>query len=92
MTPGHIALVPRPTPLTTDVRGWLATFARRSFLAAFAEEDADDILNEVQEVCRPDAYWNDERPGMGSEGGAGKEGWEIMYVRLRGTARWEGSK
>jgi hypothetical protein len=91
MTPGEIALVPRPTPLTTDLRGWLETFARRSFLSALEEKEADAILDEVQEACRPDAYWNDASPGMGSQKGAsGKEGWEIMYVRLRGTARWEG--
>lgn len=46
-------------------------------------------MNEVQEICRIDNYWNDSTPGSGIKSGAeeeGQAGWEIMYVRLRGTA------
>lgn len=64
-----IALIPRPTPLPTDVRGWLETFAG-SFLAAMPEGDRGSFLDEVCAALQPalcDA--------------SGK--WTADYVRLR---------
>lgn len=56
-------------------------------LAKFSDEDADEVMNEVQEMCRVDSYWLDgpEVDSSDNQGGA-KEGWEVMYVRLRGLA------
>jgi hypothetical protein len=89
----NIALFPRPTALPGDLVGWLHTFARKTFFQNYSTEEQDRLLNEVQEICRPDNYWNDSYPGSGAagagsekSGGEAKEGWEIMYVRLRGTA------
>jgi len=95
MIPGDIKLVPRPTPLPSDLRDWLNTFVRGTFFASFGDEDTEVSLSEVEEMCRPDAYWSLDNPGMGmkpDEGiGALQEsstyGWEIMYVRLRGIAK-----
>lgn len=57
------------------------------------------MMHEVADICRPDSYWNNAYPGTGAdapsrsqnkeEGGEKTEGWEIMYVRLRGSARKE---
>ncbi|KAK8865596.1 hypothetical protein IAR55_000740 [Kwoniella newhampshirensis] len=93
LTPQNVQLVPRPTPLPTSLRGWLVTFARNSFLSSFSDQEADEIMDQVSEICRVDNYWSDENPGVGvtSQGqekqvGKGQEGWEVMYVRLRGVA------
>ncbi|TXT04927.1 hypothetical protein VHUM_04010 [Vanrija humicola] len=88
MTPGSVALYPRPTPLTTDLVGWLTTFARNTFLAGLPSSEADALMQEVADICRPDSYWNDAAPGDATNAAntAGKDGWEIMYVRLRGIA------
>jgi len=89
MEPGDIVLVPRPTPLPTDLLGWLQTFARNTFFASWNEEEAQKLMEEAAEICRPDNYWCNAEPGTGRkqpEGGVADEGWEIMYVRLRGTA------
>ncbi len=95
MTPGEITLVPRPSPLTTDLRGWLQTFVRSTFFAPFEDAKADQYITEVENTCRPDAYWSVENPGMGlkpveeaaaAARGASTHGWEVMYVRLRGVA------
>ena len=87
----NIALFPRPTALPGDLKGWLDTFARKTFFVQFDKEEQDRLIHEVQEICRPDNYWNDSYPGSGASGrssadDAAKDGWEIMYVRLRGTA------
>jgi hypothetical protein len=55
-------------------------------LTGFNDKDADDIMEEVQEMCRVDSYWRDEEDGEAGEGGKAKEGWQVMYVRLRGVA------
>ncbi|WVQ85734.1 hypothetical protein IAT38_007901 [Cryptococcus sp. DSM 104549] len=87
LTPSNVHLVPRPTPLPTSLEGWLKTFARNSFLSTFSDEDAAAIMHETAELSRVDAYWSDENVGMGVPGKAGgEEGWEVMYVRLRGVA------
>lgn len=84
-----IELVPRPNPMQTDLKGWLETFALHTFFAQFDTEDADRALDEVVEICRPDCFWSDARPGdsVGEEPSPGyAQGWQIMYVRLRGVA------
>ncbi|CAK9783536.1 S-adenosyl-L-methionine-dependent methyltransferase [Cutaneotrichosporon oleaginosum] len=91
MQPQQVHLVPRPTPLSTDMVGWLKTFARNTFMAEFDQKEADEMMKEVSEMTRPDAFWCDSAPGTGmvaaSTCGQGcASGWEIMYVRLRGIA------
>lgn len=87
----NIALFPRPTPLPGDLVGWLQTFVRNTFFAQFDAEEQERLMYRVQEIARVDNYWNNSTPGSGVKGaqgvvGKGEEGWEIMYVRLRGTA------
>lgn len=90
LQPGEVALYPRPTPLPTDIVGWVTTFARSTFFAAFSDNEANELMKEVQELCRPDAYWSVETPGRGMISTDSKsDGWEIMYVRLRGMARFQ---
>ncbi|WRT65997.1 uncharacterized protein IL334_002948 [Kwoniella shivajii] len=90
LTPQTVQLVPRPTPLPTSLRGWLDTFARNSFLSSLNDEDAGQVLDEVVELSRVDNYWSEKNPGVGlrsnSDSDEGKDGWEVMYVRLRGVA------
>ncbi|KAL7423583.1 hypothetical protein Q5752_001163 [Cryptotrichosporon argae] len=88
LVPGPAALHPRPTPLPTDLAGWLTTFVRGSFLAGFDAAKQDALIDEIVEMARIDNFWTDASPGAGlrpAVAGA-KEGWEVMYVRLRGTA------
>lgn len=93
MTPLDTGLYPRSTPLPTGLQGWLKMFARNTFLPGLDPKVCDEILKEVEDVSRVDMYWNDGHPGMG-EGDVekGEEGWELMYVRLRGVARWDGDQ
>ncbi|KAF8755257.1 S-adenosyl-L-methionine-dependent methyltransferase [Rhizoctonia solani] len=49
---------------------WLRTFARNSILANMNDEDAEQVMQDVSDLCEPDM--KDE-----------KGGWAIMYVRLR---------
>jgi len=87
-----IGLFPRPTPLPGDLKGWLQTFVRNTFFAGLDADRQDRLMDEVQELCRPDSYWNDSHPGSGVTGpdtniaADAKDGWEVAYVRLRGTA------
>ena len=100
LRPGFIEIVPRPTPLPTDMLGWLQTFVRSSWFASFDDQVADKFMKEVADMCRPDAYWSIETPGMGDEPAekdsatrrvsSPSEGWWIMYVRLRGVAYNQG--
>jgi SAM-dependent methyltransferase len=64
-----IALIPRPTPLPTDVRGWLETFAG-SFLGPLAPGERELFLDEVCTAVRPSLC-----------DASGK--WTADYVRLR---------
>src|SRR6266498_6115004 len=48
----YIALIPRPTPLPTGMRGWLETFAI-PFTKALSEGDRTAFLDEVTERLRP---------------------------------------
>lgn len=47
-----IALIPRPTPLPTGMRGWLETFAI-PFTKAIPQADRAAFLDEVTEMLRP---------------------------------------
>lgn len=62
-------LVPRPTPLPGDVRGWLETFAR-AFTGLLPESQRSGFLDDVQERLRPHLL--------------GRDGvWVADYTRLR---------
>jgi hypothetical protein len=93
MSPSETGLFPRPTPLPTGMRGWLDTFTRNTFLAGIEKSIADKILDQVEEECRVDMYWSMDSPGMAAQkaGDGVEDGWEIMYVRLRGKATWKGN-
>ncbi|CAE6426402.1 unnamed protein product [Rhizoctonia solani] len=66
----QISLNPRFTPLPGPLIDWLRTFARNSILANMNDEDAEQVMQDVSDLCEPDM--KDE-----------KGGWAIMYVRLR---------
>ncbi|MCY3887600.1 MAG: methyltransferase domain-containing protein [Chloroflexi bacterium] len=68
----NIALFPRPTPLPTDMAGWLDTFGE-SFFSQLPPRDRDDALAEVIERLRPSLY---DHAGH----------WTADYVRLRFAA------
>jgi SAM-dependent methyltransferase len=68
----YIALIPRPTPLPTEINGWLETFAQ-SFLAPLEARDRAAFIDEVRESLRPDLC--DARGN-----------WFADYVRLRFAA------
>jgi SAM-dependent methyltransferase len=67
----YIALIPRPTPLPTEITGWLETFAQ-AFMAPLTGIDRGRFIDEVREQLRP--MLCDE----------GK--WFADYVRLRFAA------
>lgn len=66
------ALVPRPTPLETDLSGWLTVFAG-TFLNALPESEREPFLADVTDRCRDRLYDPDR-------------GWWVDYVRLRFAA------
>src|SRR5271154_4159366 len=68
----YIALIPRPTPLPTEINGWLETFAQ-SFMAPLADNDRAAFIDEVREALRPKL--------RDSEGK-----WFADYIRLRFAA------
>ena len=47
----YIALIPRPTPLPTEINGWLETFAQ-SFMAPLATSARPDFIDDVREALR----------------------------------------
>ncbi|KAG8907833.1 hypothetical protein FRB99_002006 [Tulasnella sp. 403] len=69
----HISLNPRLTPLPGELLGWLRTFCRDSWLEDLGDQEAEDIMNEVQEK-----YAIDGKDEFGK--------WAVMYVRLRFAA------
>ncbi|PPQ81268.1 hypothetical protein CVT25_015052 [Psilocybe cyanescens] len=71
--PTHISLTPRITPLPTGLYDWLNLFVRSSFLRDFTDEEASEIMRDVEERCRGDC-----RDASGK--------WAMMYTRLRFTA------
>ncbi|EIN12393.1 S-adenosyl-L-methionine-dependent methyltransferase [Punctularia strigosozonata HHB-11173 SS5] len=66
----EITLNPRFTPLNGPLVDWLRLFCRTSWLAAIDNKEAEEIMYEVQDMCRVDC--------MDSDGN-----WAIMYTRLR---------
>ena len=70
---GFIALLPRPTPLPGDIRGWLETFCE-CFLGALPPADRRAWLDEVCAALRPELCDAEGR-------------WNADYVRLRFSAR-----
>jgi SAM-dependent methyltransferase len=68
----YIALIPRPTPLPTEINGWLETFAQ-TFMAPLEAGARAGFVDEVRESLRPDLC-----------GADGK--WLADYVRLRFAA------
>ena len=68
----YIALIPRPTPLPTEIDGWLETFAQ-SFMAPLANSARADFIDEVREALRPELC----------DGGGN---WVADYVRIRFAA------
>ncbi len=69
----YIALIPRPTPLPTGMRGWLETFAI-PFTSILPKSERAEFLDEVTERLRP---------ALCDEQGR----WTADYVRLRFLAR-----
>ncbi len=69
----QIALIPRPTILPTGMKGWLNTF-RKPFFDQFAENERENILDEVCELLR----WS-----LCDKNGE----WTADYIRLRFAAR-----
>jgi len=68
-----IALIPRPTPLPTDLGGWLDTFGE-SFFTSLAPEDRSRARQEVVDLVKPVLCDSRGR-------------WTADYVRLRFAAR-----
>lgn len=69
----YIALIPRPTPLPTGMKGWLQTFAI-PFSGLLPERDRDAFLDDAVEILRP--VLCDEQGN-----------WTADYMRLRFAAR-----
>ncbi|MCM1981618.1 class I SAM-dependent methyltransferase [Lyngbya confervoides] len=67
-----IDIIPRPTTLPTDLRGWLATFAHQ-FTAAIATTEREAFLEEVINFLKAD---------LCNEAGQ----WVADYIRLRFSA------
>ena len=60
-TPGYIDLIPRPTKLPGDIRGWLDVFAQ-PFTNALTSTEKSNFLNEVRNrldtaLRKPDGSW-----------------------------------
>lgn len=70
---GHIVLIPRPTPLPSDITGWLETFGE-SFTSALPAGERAALAAEVREALRPRLCDAEGR-------------WTADYVRLRFAAR-----
>lgn len=70
-------LIPRPTPLETDLTGWLTVFAG-SFLNALSPSERERFLQEVRDRCRNKLFDPDR-------------GWWVDHVRLRFAAVKKGA-
>jgi ubiquinone/menaquinone biosynthesis C-methylase UbiE len=68
----RIGLFPRPTPLPTGLRGWLATF-RESFFDQWPQAQREQIISEIESLLAPAL-----RDQTGN--------WTADYVRLRVAA------
>jgi len=78
--PIHVSLNPRLTPLPTGgLHAWLQTFVRNSFLKDLSDEEAEEVIRDVVNICEVDC----RDKGLSDEG---QEGWAMMYMRLRVVA------
>ena len=68
-TVSEIALIPRPTPLPTGIRGWLETFEHET-LTHMSESNREAFVREVEDLLRPEI--------CDTQGN-----WTAHYVRLR---------
>ncbi len=68
-----VQLIPRPTPLSTGMRGWLETFAN-PFCAVLPKEERGNFLDETTNLLRPVLCDEQGR-------------WTADYMRLRFVAR-----
>ena len=68
-----MSLVPRITPLNGSLIDWMRTFCRHSWLDRLDDEEAEEIMAEVQRICATDCFDGYR--------------WCIMYVRLRFVAK-----
>ncbi|EMD39718.1 hypothetical protein CERSUDRAFT_92213 [Gelatoporia subvermispora B] len=69
----HVSLHPRRTPLSGTLVDWMRLFCRVSMFQGMSDEEAEDIMRRVEDICRVDCM--DEQ---------GK--WWLMYSRLRVVA------
>ena len=70
----EISLHARPTALGEGgLVGWLETFVRDTMLRSLSDEEAKDVMEEVEEICKVDC-----RDSQGR--------WSLMYSRLRFVA------
>jgi hypothetical protein len=76
LTVAHIALIPRPTPLPTGIRGWLELFERAT-IDRLTESQREAFMQEVEDLLRPEIC---DREGN----------WTAHYVRLRFAATCPG--
>lgn len=74
----RIALIPRPTPLPTGLKGWLVTF-RKPFFEQYEPGTRQRILDEIEDMLAPSL-----------RDSAGR--WTADYVRLRVAARKPGRR
>jgi len=65
----QIALIPRPTPLPTGIRGWLETFERAT-IDTIPEGERRSFVQEVEELLRPEICDSNGQ-------------WTAHYIRLR---------
>jgi len=66
----HISLNPRITPLPGRLYDWLVTFVRTPIFGSFDDQQAHELMEEVESICEID-----QKDGRGN--------WALMYVRLR---------
>ncbi|KAK2459657.1 hypothetical protein APHAL10511_008302 [Amanita phalloides] len=71
--PTHLSLSPRVTPLKTGLYDWLEVFVRPFFLRDMLDKEAQEIMQEVVDMCRRDC-----------QDQSGK--WAMVYMRLRFSA------
>jgi len=68
-TVAEIALIPRPTPLPTGIRGWLETFERAT-TDTIPDVERESFMQEVEDMLRPEIC---DSHGQ----------WTAHYIRLR---------
>lgn len=73
----HISSIQRPTPLSTDIKGWLSVFTN-GITAALSSARREHFIEKVEHRLKPDLF-------------SKETGWVIDYVRLRFAALKQGS-